>query len=68
MKMEVLKLSFAFLSTILCALSAGTAYLVSIYATQLAVRFEYSSFQINAITMSGNYGNYLMGAFWGILA
>jgi hypothetical protein len=60
--------AISFGCAILCALSAGTAYLVSIYSTQLADRFGYNTYEINAITMSGNYGNYLMGLPWGMIA
>jgi fucose permease len=57
----------SFICAILCALSAGTAYLVSIYSTQIAEKYGYSTYEINSITVSMNYGNYLMGAVWGFI-
>ncbi|KAL5508642.1 hypothetical protein ACEPAH_6261 [Sanghuangporus vaninii] len=52
-------------SSIVVALCAGTNYVFSAYAPQLAARLRISHTKLNVIGLAGNIGVYSTGPFWG---
>lgn len=55
-------------TSILVALGAGTNYVFSAYAPQLAARLKISHTQLNVVALAGNFGVYSTGPGWGRLA
>lgn len=55
-------------TSMLVALGAGTNYVFSAYAPQLAARLKISHTQLNVVALAGNFGVYSTGPGWGRLA